>query len=436
MCALKGLAAAPPMGWNSYDCYGVSVTEAEVLANARVMAERLRPFGWEYVVVDGEWYDPTRVGSASPPKDPLRDAIDAYGRLIPAVERFPSTTGGAGFAPLAAAVHSYGLKFGIHIMRGIPRRAVAEDTPVLGTPYTAREVALPERVCPWNGDMVGVNMEHPGGQAYYDSIVGLYAGWGVDFIKADDIASPYYADEVAGIARAIERSGRPIALSLSPGNSSPLAHAAHARAHAQLVRISPDLWDSWSPPLEPFLTDLKSQFERCAAWAAHAGPGHWPDADMLPVGRLGPRPGVGSDRPTGLSRDEQVAMLTLWAICRSPLMIGGDLCSLDPWTEALLTNREVLAVNQTSRGGRELLRRGEVVVWGAETADGEGRYAALFNLGDAPAAVELTPEDINVKALDVAHDLWRQSEAPCCHKRLAVTLPPHGAALYRVQGLR
>ena len=198
------------MGWNSWDCYGTSVTEEEVLANATFMAEHLLEFGWDTVVVDIAWYDPdARAGGYN--GDPAV-VLDAHGRQLPAPNRFPSAVHGRGFGPLAAAVHALGLKFGLHIMRGIPRRAVAERTPILGTAWTADEIADRDNVCSWNPDNFGLDHHHPGAQAYYDSQVEQFARWGVDFIKADDMLSPYHDAEIAAYARAIARSGREIVL--------------------------------------------------------------------------------------------------------------------------------------------------------------------------------------------------------------------------------
>ena len=162
-------APTPPMGWNSWDSYGTTVTEDEVLANARVMRDRLLPLGWDTVVVDIAWYDPLARAHGYNEDAPV--VLDAHGRLMPVVERFPSAAGGAGFGPLATAIHEMGLKFGIHVMRGIPRRAVHEDLPIEGTPWTARDVVDREHVCAWNPDNFGLNHDHPGAQLCYDAQV-------------------------------------------------------------------------------------------------------------------------------------------------------------------------------------------------------------------------------------------------------------------------
>ncbi|HEY9338853.1 MAG TPA: glycoside hydrolase family 27 protein [Kribbella sp.] len=402
-------APTPPMGWNSWDCFGTTVTEAEVLANAQVMHDRLLPFGWDTVVVDIAWYDPTARSHGYNENAPV--VLDDHGRQLPAPLRFPSAAGGAGFAPLAAKVHELGLKFGLHIMRGIPRRAVELDLPVYGTEWTAREIADPDHVCPWNPDNLGLNHDHPGAQAYYDAQVAQFAAWGVDFVKADDMLAPYHDREIAAYARAIERSGRDIVLSLSPGTHLSTHHVEHLRANAQMWRISDDLWDRWE--------DVHAQFARLARWAPFQQAGGWADADMLPLGHIGIRAERGADRDSRLTVDEQKTLLTLWVMGRSPLMMGGDLPTTSPETLALLANPALAKVLATSSDGREIVREplddGELIVW---TAQGEGcSYAALFWTGAAPREVAL-PAELPAPAAD----LW--TGTPTTER--AYTVPPHG----------
>jgi hypothetical protein len=191
--AQSAVAPTPPMGWNSWDSYGTTVREDQVKANVDWMAEHLAKYGWKYIVVDIQWYEPNAQGHDYKPGAPL--TMDEFGRLTPAVNRFPSSGNGAGFKPLADYVHSKGLKFGIHIMRGIPRQAVEENLPIKGTQYHASDIADKDNACRWNPDMWGIDTTKPGAQAYYDSIAQLYASWGVDFIKADDMGSHLYQPE-------------------------------------------------------------------------------------------------------------------------------------------------------------------------------------------------------------------------------------------------
>jgi alpha-galactosidase len=368
-------APTPPMGWNSYDSFGDSVTEAEVLANARAMKDHLLPHGWTYVVVDYRWYDPGARDNNPNGRKGAALAADAFGRLLPAPNRFPSATGGQGFKPLADHLHGMGLKFGIHIMRGIPRQSVKANTPIAGSNFKAAEAADTKNTCSWCADMFGVDAGRPAGQSWYDSILRQYADWGVDFIKVDDLSMPYAGAEVEAIRRAIDRCGRAIVFSTSPGET-PVSEAAHVRTHANLWRISGDFWDHWQ--------QLDHTFDLLAAWQGHAGPGHWPDADMIPLGRIGRR-SVDGYRATRFSRDEQITLMSLWAIAPSPLMLGMELTENDEWTSALLTNDEVLAVNQDPLGkqGVWVSRTRGIEVWGKELSNG-AKAVALFNRGGGP----------------------------------------------------
>ena len=367
-------AATPPMGWNSWDCFGTTVTETQVKAQADFMAAKLQAHGWQNIVVDIQWYEPAAQSHAYRPNAVL--TLDAFGRLQPAPNRFPSASAGAGFKPLADYVHSLGLKFGLHLMRGIPRQAVENNLPIAGTAWHARDIANRDDICPWNPDMFGVDVTKPGAQEYYDSVFALLASWGVDYIKVDDISRPYlqHHKEIEAIRRAIDHAGRPIVLSLSPGETA-LAAADHVARHANLWRISDDFWDRWLA--------LHDQFDRLAKWHGHRRPGAWPDADMLPLGTL-----VLGARPTRFTPDEQRTMLSLWSIARSPLMHGGDLTKTDDATLALLTNDAVLAVNQHSANNRPLFNRDDLIAWTADIPGSPDIYLALFNARDR---VRLTP---------------------------------------------
>lgn len=358
-------AKTPPLGWNSWDIFGTTVTEEQTRQQADAMAEKLLPAGYDILTVDIQWYEPEAKAHEYKPGAKLQ--MDEYGRLLPAVKKFPTAKNGQGFKPLADYVHSKGLRFGIHIMRGIPRQAVEENTPVLGTSLRARDIAQTDSVCPWNPDMYGVNATTPGGQAYYDSLIQLYASWGVDYIKCDDISRPYDAAqkaEIEALRKAIDDSGRPIVLSLSPG-ATPLEAGPHVAEHANLWRITDDFWDRWGL--------LYQMFERLHAWEPHRKPGAWPDADMLPLGT------IKFGRKTHFTKDEQITLMSLWAIARSPLIFGGDMTRLDDETLHLLTNPEMLAVNQRSTNNRQVSRKNNLIVWVADVPDSEDKYIALFN---------------------------------------------------------
>lgn len=408
----RDLAPRPPMGWNSWDSFAATIDEEQARGNAAVMAAKLLPHGYDIFTVDIQWYEPGATGFEY--RVGVELAMDGNGRLLPALNRFPSAVNGKGFKPLADHVHGLGLKFGIHLMRGVPRLAADRNLPILGTSHRCGDIADRVNICPWNSDMYGVDMSKPGAQEYYDSVFRLIASWGVDFVKVDDIARPYHRNqpEIEAVRRAIDRSGRPMVLSLSPGETS-LSAADHVASHANMWRISDDFWDEW--PL------LLSQFKRLADWAPHLRPGAWPDADMLPLGLLA----LGKRR-TRFTPDEQRTMMSLWSIARSPLIMGGDLRALDAATLALLTNDEVLAVNQHSSGGRQLFRDERSAAWVARGAKGE-RYLALFNLGAETAEVAA---DIGVSGS--VRDLWARHSAGTARGRFAATLPAHGSGLYRI----
>ncbi|MGI5989396.1 MAG: glycoside hydrolase family 27 protein [Lachnospiraceae bacterium] len=423
------VAKRPPMGWNSWDNYASGITEKQLLDNAEQLS-KLKRYGWEYVVCDIQWSDPlagteSRKGIVYQPFAPL--TLDAWGRQLPAPSRFPSAAGGRGFAPIAEKIHDMGLKFGIHIMRGIPRQAVHARKPVLGTNATADQIALPNSICSWNGDMYGVNPASEAGQAYYDSIFQLYAQWGVDFVKVDDIChehlykdEPYGEAEVEMIRRAMDRCGRPMVLSLSPGPAL-IEKAWHLGRNANMWRITDDFWDDWKL--------LRDMFERCELWQKQGQEGRWPDCDMLPFGVIGT--GFEKARSTNFTREEQRTVMTLWCIFRSPLIMGGDLTRLDDWTRSLMTNASVLAAQQTGREPEQIMKDGNQAVWTSLAEDG-GRYLALFNLSDEIRTVTADLSDLEFAA-GQAEDLWGGRPATLSGSRLCVDIPPHGAAMYRLR---
>ncbi len=381
-------ATRPPMGWNSYDYYDTDVREDAVLANARYMAENLKQYGWEYVVVDIQWYayDTASMRDRFQYIPFGRVEMDAFGRLLPCPDKFPSSVDGKGFAPLAAQIHALGLKFGIHIMRGIPRAAAQAHLPILGTDVTADLAADPASISGWNPDMYGLR-DTQAGQKYYDSLLELYASWGVDFIKCDDICNtnlyrdrPYSArHEIEMLHRAIERCGRPIVLSLSPGPAL-IEQSWHYRKYANMWRMTDDFWDSWDA--------LVPMFERCEKCQDHVSQGGYPDCDMRPLGRVGK--GVGQERQTRFTRDEQKTMMTLWCIFGSPLMIGAELTLLDDWTLSMLQNEALLRLENGRFLSRQVLRSSAECVWAAVDPGTGERYIALFNLTEQPRQVAVS----------------------------------------------
>ena len=414
------LAPTPPMGWNSWNSFATTITEAQALENARIMAQQLLPSGYEIFTVDIQWYEPNANSYEYRKNADL--TMDEYGRLLPAPNRFPSAANGKGFKGLADQIHRMGMKFGIHVMRGIPRQAVRMNTPILGTSLRAQDIADTSSICEWNGDMYGIDMAKPGAQEYYNSIFRLYASWGVDFVKMDDLARPYEKNwrEIEGAHRAIEASGRGIILSISPGETD-LKWASHVPHYAQMWRISDDFWDEWKL--------LKEQFQRLEDWNPVMGLNSWPDADMLPLGRLA----MGS-RDTKFTPDEQQTLMTLWSVARSPLIMGGDLRSLDSHTLALLTNPEVLAVHQKSHQNHPHRAEPGTRIWSAQPKGAKAvHYLALFNTEDAPVEMAFDLSRLNLGGKTVAvRDLWRRQDLAPAHGVIRQTLAPHASAMLRI----
>jgi len=375
----KEWAKSPPMGWNSWDSFGTTLNETQAKEQADAMAKDLESYGWEYFTVDIQWYEPNATGHTYVEGAPLQ--MDEYSRLIPALNKFPSSANGKGFKPLADYVHSKGLKFGIHLMRGISRQAVKQNTPILGTNVHAADIAITSSTCAWNPDMYGVDMSKEGAQTYYDSLFQMYASWGVDLVKVDDIARPYNAiqqAEIEAIRKAIDKTGRPIILSLSPGDT-PIEHGAHVMEHANMWRISDDFWDRWPP--------LYGMFHRLDKWTKYRATGTWPDADMLPFGN------IEFGRPTRFTKDEATTCMTLWCIGRSPLILGSDMTKMDEFTLSLLTNPEVLEVNKHSTNNHQLKNEDDLIVWVADVPNSKDKYVALFNAQDNSDPFDLSEPD-------------------------------------------
>ena len=410
-----------PMGWNSWDCYGAAVTEDIVKQNADFMAKNLKQFGWEYIVVDIQWSEPTAVNNEYHPFADL--CMDEYGRLLPAPNRFPSAEGGKGFKPLADYVHSLGLKFGIHIMRGIPRQAVHKNLPVKGTKYTAREVAKTASTCFWNSDMYGVDPHKEGGRAYYDSIFELYASWDVDFIKCDDICRelPHEEEELVMLSESLRSCGRDMVLSLSPGPAL-LEKAELYKEVADMWRITDDFWDKWEL--------LYNMFERAEKWCTHTGAGNWPDADMLPIGPI--RQVYDKNEWTNFTEDEQITMMTLWCVFRAPLMIGGEMTGFDDFTMKLITNEGILKMHKDIRHSHQVFKRTfegcEYIVWTGVDVDG-GQYIAVFNTGDSDGTLKLDLTDLEIFDSVSGYELW-SGEKITATDTMAVNLKKHGAKVF------
>jgi alpha-galactosidase len=430
--AFYAFAPTPPMGWNSYDAFGDSVTEDEVLANAAYVKDKLLPHGWNYIVIDFRWYDPEPTGddhALNQKRTGAKLAADEFGRMVPAPNRFPSSAGGKGFKPLADKFHGMGLKFGFHYMRGIPRQAVQAKTPIADSQFSAADAGDPQNTCGWCPDMYGVR-NNPAGQAWYDAMFKLYASWGLDYIKVDDFSNPYRQGEIEMVRRAIDKCGRAIVLSTSAG-PTPVRSADHVKTHANLWRISGDFWDTW--------TKLNQQFDLMNTWRGVAGPGRFPDADMIPFGHICIRSKAGgNDRPSRYTRDEQTTLMSFWCLAPSPLMLGGNLPDNSDVDLALITNDEVLAVNQdalaqpAARVSQQGAPASRTEVWVRTLKDGS-RAAGLFNRGDAAAEVSLNWDDAQLAGKWTARDLWQHKDLGTFQAKISLPVPAHGTVLLRLR---
>jgi hypothetical protein len=429
----QNVALTPPMGWNSYNCFGSAVHEDEVKANADYVAKNLKQVGWQYIVVDFLWsYDnPPGSNIGNPFQQRLPDGsyvpwltMDKWGRLSPQPNKFPSAFGGKGFGPLAEYVHGLGLKFGIHVMRGIPRQAVWAKSPVKGTNgITADMIADTNSKCPWMNHMYGLNMKKPGAQEYLNSILELYAEWGVDFIKVDDLSRPYSEPEVEGYYKAIEHCGRPIVLSLSPG-ATPVGETDHLLRNANMWRMADDFWDNWK--------EITGMMNYAKQWEGVGVQGHWPDCDMIQIGKLSKRGPVGEERYSRFTEDEEYTHMTFWSIFRSPLMLGGNLPENRPFELSLFNNPEVIAVNQQGENPRQLFEKDGKTIWYSHAQGSKDMYVALFNLGEQPQDIDFTFASIGMIGKIAVRDLWKKQDMGIFKQSYHQQVNKHGAVLLKL----
>jgi alpha-galactosidase len=424
----KSLALYPPMGWNSWDCLGWGATEDEVRAVADYMAKNLKHLGYEYIVIDMLWYGDA---SASDFEAFVHEtisvkpnyALDEFGRLLPDPVKFPSSEGGKGFKPLADYIHSLGLKFGLHILRGIPWQAADRNMPVKGTSVGAASFAQPAKGCVWYDGFYGVDMSKPGAQEYYNSQFELFAKWGVDFIKADDIVN---VSELVGISKASRLCGRKIVLSVVPDNIPfPIL-----RENAHMARTGADFWDVWQM--------VKMGFPVAAAAVKEAQPGFWPDLDMLPVGKLGLKISYKGPDPriSNFNNDELHSLLTLWYISRMPLMIGGYLPETDKNTLDLLSNEEALEVNRSCINPRQIKFKNAIIIWAADIPGSDDKYLAFFNQWESrePVNIKVTLGQLGLDPTKEyrVRDLWAKKDLGSYKYEFSAPVMAHGAGLYKI----
>lgn len=422
-------AVKPPMGWNSYDCFGHSVDENEFKENVDYVVKNLKQYGWEYCVVDFCWSYPLK-GIINAPHQNFENGkfdvelwLDDYGRPIPAPTKFPSANGS--FKYLADYCHERGLKFGIHLMRGIPRQAVEYKLPIYGADGITADMIISGEDCDWLNHNKGIDMDKEGAQAFLDSIFKQYAEWEVDYIKLDDAARPYSLGrrkEVEGYHKAIMNCGRPMVLSLSPGaishESAPVEEAEHFIKYANAWRIKDDVWDN--------VRHLRDIFPIAKKWVNFIGEGHYPDCDMLPIGRLLKCGGFGGERDSRLTQSEKEVMLTLWALMRSPLMMGGHLPESKEEDLKFYKQKEIISINQNSTDNRVIVDSDKYPVWGAKVDDKE--YQAYFNISKGVLPKRIT---IKVKNGFKLYDVWAGKELSVKNGKVNFWLKPMSVKLIR-----
>ena len=422
-------AKKPPMGWNSYDCFGHAVDEDEFKANVDYIADNLKDYGWEYCVVDFCWSYPKKGEIYAPSqkfengKFDVELCLDEWGRPIPAPSKFPSANGS--FKYLADYCHQRGLKFGIHLMRGIPRQAVEYKLPIKGASGITADMVISGEDCEWLNHNKGMDMDSAGAQEFLDSIFEQYAEWDVDYIKLDDASRPYTAGrrkEVEGYHKAIMKTGREMVLSLSPGaissKTAPIEEAEHFIKYSNAWRIKDDVWDD--------SRHLRDIFPIAKKWVPFIGSGHYPDCDMLPIGRLLKCGGFGGERDSRLTENEKEMMLTLWAFVRSPLMMGGHLPESRESDLKYFKQKEIIDINQNSTENRIMIDRAKYQLWGAKVGNKE--YESHFNIARCGLPKTIR---INVCEGERIFDVWSGKEMKVKRGKARVFVKPMSVRLIR-----
>lgn len=428
------LCPVPPLGWNSFDSYKINLDSRNALAIMEVMAEKYLPFGYEYFVIDGGWYNEcTLIPGTLYPEKNLGPVLDKYGLYENSPTYFPE-----GMKFLADKAHSLGLKFGLHLMRGIPRKAVEINLPVKGTAVTARDIADTLDICTWSSLCYGLDMSKQGAQEWYNSIFEKLASWGVDFVKVDDMTP--YPDEIIAVEKAILNCGRPMVYSLSPGDLNNPAHIPYYRK-ANMVRITRDIWDRESDIDKSFISWKKYQGTECD--------GYWPDLDMIPFGQLNiVIPENKSDKHLPertsfshwcrLTRDQMRTFITMRALAASPLMIGGDLLTMDDFSYSLLTNKQMLKCNQNGVMGRLVFDQDSIEIWNANDKNHFRKgWIGVFNRSHSDASRFFSKKDMGLieffrtrQTIDIEgeielYDIWSEKQLVVNDSTL-FTIPAQG----------
>ena len=400
--ANNGIAVSPALGWTSWSSLQTNVDEDTVKAMALIQASALRGAGYVYVNVDGGWYANPDV------------AIDSYGRWVADSGKFPG-----GMPALGNYIHSLGLKFGIYVTPGIPKLAVTQNTPVQGTALHAADIAITSKteVTYLGGTMYYIDYTVPAGQAFVNSWANLFASWGVDYVKLDGVDT-WNIPDVQAWSTALSQTGRPMLLALA--NDLDAAYAPVWSWFGNSWRISTDI-ESYSGTTLTSWEQVAWRFAVQPYWLRSGAAGGWNDLDSLIVGGTN----------TGLSQDERQTMATLWALSASPLIIGDDLRTLDAFGVSLLTNLEVIGVDQSGVVAAPTNAASQQQVWTALQPDGS--YAVgLFNLGAAPANVDVSWSGLGFAGSAGVRDLWARADLGSFTDSFTVQLRPHASMMLRI----
>lgn len=440
------MTTKPLLGWNSFDSFGGYLHEQAAFEQLEAFAAKLAPHGYEYFVVDIGWYGEYELKPGtlfpSPETKHAMDAhLDEHGLPLPSKCYFPG-----GFDALIDRTHKLGLKFGVHLMRGVPRKAVERKLPIKGLEdVTCADIADTSSTCPWCHYNYGIDMSKSGAQEYHDALVQQLADWGVDFIKADDITA--YPDEILAYVQAIQRCGRDIKLSLSHGGEAdPKLMPVYRQA--DMVRMTKDIWD------DP--ESIERSYNAWAHWQPFTEPGFWPDLDMIPFGDLqtmSPEPGRGEladgqnpslcgkgfRRTDQLNADERRTFMTQRILSASPLMYGGDMATMSDEVVELLTKSRALACNQNGVSAREIYMRGDVQVWRAENRTELGcGWLGVFNRNPArqPEDLILTADRLGMAPGTQLQNVWESARIGTLAEHPHLKLPPLGCVLIEYRDAR
>ncbi|GHO79404.1 hypothetical protein KSD_71750 [Ktedonobacter sp. SOSP1-85] len=417
----NGLGQKPYMGWSSWSLESTNysgyntpwLTADHVKSQADVLHQQLQPHGYQYINIDAGWWMDSN----------WKATFDGYGRPSPYPGRFP-----AGISDVANYVHNYGLKLGIYYVAGLDQTVYNQNYPIYGTSCHAQDIAIKplQMTNGWRGNYA-IDYSNSCAQAYINSIANQFASWGVDFLKLDGVTpgsgiydlSTDNRPDVQAWSQALAQSGRSIWFELSWALDH--RYISFWQQQANGWRIDTDV-ECYCGTLVTWDNSVKARFNDVVPWTQNAGPGGWNDLDSLDVG---------SATLDGISQDERQSYMTLWAIEAAPLFSGDDLTKLDSYGLSLLTNDEVIAVDQSGHPARPLSQLNNQQVWYAD--NGDGTYTvALFNLDSENAPVTVNWSDLGISGAPMVRDLWSHTNLGAIADHFSASLNGHASRLLKV----